>query len=139
MMSKYVIVPDKGEKYQKDYKFPCINIIPAIVWSIPIHQKLFPEASFWIVALFTIAFIFVYLYASLTPIIAAAPCIASVVMFTAMVWAPMDHIGNNMARIILKILVLAVIILIEFAIWTNATLPWLQSKTSKPTIRKVED
>lgn len=139
MMSKYVIVPDKGEKYQKDYKFPCINIIPAIVWSIPIHQKLFPEASFWIVALFTIAFIFVYLYASLTPIIAAAPCIASVVMFTAMVWTPMDHIGNNMARIILKILVLAVIILVEFAIWINATLPWLQSKTSKPTIRKVED
>lgn len=139
MMSKYVIVPDKNEKYQKDYKFPCINIIPAVVWSIPIHQKLFPEASFWIVALFTIAFIFVYLYVSLTPIIAAAPCIASVMIFTVMIWAPMDHIGNNVARIILKILVLAVIILVEFAIWINATLPWLQSKTSKPTIRKVED
>ncbi len=139
MMSKYVIVPDKGEKYQKDYKFPCINIIPAIVWSIPIHQKLFPDAPFWAVALFTIAFIFVYLYVSLTPIIAVAPCVASVVMFTTMAWAPMDHIGNNVARIILKILALAVIILVEFAIWTNATLPWLQSKTSKPTIRKVED
>lgn len=138
-MSKYVIVPDKGEKYQKDYKFPCINIIPATVWSIPIHQKLFPEASFWIVALFTIAFIFVYLYVSLTPIIAVAPCVTSVVMFATMAWAPMDHIGNNVVRIILKILVLAVIILVEFAIWTNATLPWLQSKTSKPTIRKVED
>ena len=69
MMSKYVIVPDKNEKYQKDYKFPCINIIPAVVWSIPIHQKLFPDAPFWAVALFTIAFIFVYLYVSLTPII----------------------------------------------------------------------
>lgn len=139
MMSKYVIVPDKSEKYQKDYKFPCINIIPAVVWSIPIHQKLFPNAPFWAVVLFTLAFIFVYLYVSLTPIIAAAPCVASVVMFTTMAWAPMDHIGNNVARIILKILALAVIILVEFAIWTNATLPWLQSKTSKTTIRKVED
>ena len=50
-----------------------------------------------------------------------------------------SYFFNNMARIILKILVLAVIILVEFAIWINATLPWLQSKTSKPTIRKVED
>jgi hypothetical protein len=138
-MAKYVIMPDKREKYQKDYKFPCINIIPAFVWSIPIHQKLFSEAPFWAVALLTIAFIFVYLYVSLTPIIAAAPCIASVVMFTTMAWVPLDGVGNNMARSILKIVALVVIIVIEFAIWGNATLPWLESKTNKPTIKRVED
>ena len=43
-MAKYVIVPDKHEKIEKNYVFPFINIVPAVVWSIPIHQKLFPKA-----------------------------------------------------------------------------------------------
>ena len=34
------------EKFERNYVFPFINIVPAIVWSIPIHQKLFPEAGF---------------------------------------------------------------------------------------------
>ena len=79
-MAKYVIVPDKHEKFEKNYVFPFINIVSAVVWSIPIHQKLFPEAGFWIVALYTVAFIALYLFVSLKPIIAAVPCIAGVVI-----------------------------------------------------------
>ena len=77
-MAKYVIVPDKHEKIEKNYVFPFINIVPAVVWSIPIHQKLFPKAGFWIVAFYTVAFIALYLYVSLKPFIAVAPCIAGV-------------------------------------------------------------
>ena len=37
----------KGEfnSADKNYKMPMINIIPAIVWSIPFHQKSFPNAG----------------------------------------------------------------------------------------------
>ncbi|MBE6035149.1 MAG: hypothetical protein E7222_10700 [Clostridiales bacterium] len=138
-MAKYVIVPDKHEKYEKNYVFPFINIVPAVVWSIPIHQKLFPEAGFWIVALYTIAFIGLYLYFSMKPIVAAVPCIAGVVIYTLTAWIPLNHIENNVVRIILKIITLGIVIIVEFAIWTNATLPWLQEKTYKPTIRKVDE
>ena len=138
-MAKYVIVPDKHEKFEKSYVFPFINIVPAVVWSIPIHQKLFPEAGFGVVALYTVVFIALYLYVSLKPIVAAVPCIAGVVIYTLTVWIPINHVDNNVVRIILKGIVLIFVILVEFAIWINATLPWLQEKTYKPTIRKVEE
>lgn len=137
-MAKYVIVPDKHEKFEKNYVFPFINIVPAVVWSIPIHQKLFPEAGFWIVALYTVAFIALYLFVSLKPIIAAVPCIAGVVIYTLTIWIPINYIENNVVRIILKGVALVFVILVELAIWTNATLPWLQEKTYKPTIRRVD-
>lgn len=34
-MAKYVIEETKTSKYEKDFKFPLINLIPAIVWCIP--------------------------------------------------------------------------------------------------------
>lgn len=33
------------ESFEKNFKLPFINIIPAIVWSIPFYQKLFPDAG----------------------------------------------------------------------------------------------
>ena len=41
-MAKYVIEETKTSKYEKDFKFPLINLIPVIVWCIPVHQKLLP-------------------------------------------------------------------------------------------------
>ena len=108
-MAKYVIVPDKHEKIEKNYVFPFINIVPAVVWSIPIHQKLFPKAGFWIVAFYTVAFIALYLYVSLKPFIAVAPCIAGVVIYTLTAWIPLNHIGNNIVRIILKGIALIIV------------------------------
>ena len=139
IMSHYEVVPDGHKPYEKDYKFPMINLVPAFVWSIPLHQKLYADAPTWLVILLTVVFMLAYVVLSLKPIIAAGPCVGSVIILTAMIWAPMDHIGNNALRIILKIAALVLMIFIQLGIFSNATLPWLDEKTYKPTIRKVED
>ena len=85
---------------------------------------------------------FLYIVCSLiyVPIAALAPGVASVIMMTAMLWAPADHIGNNVARIIVKAVILIIAIMIEFCIVINATLPWLERKTATPPrVRKIED
>lgn len=77
-----------------------------------------------------------YWYLSLKPVIAVIPCVAGVVMFTALFWVFADYIGNTPARIIVKIIILGVFIMIELCVWINATLPWLESKeANKPRIR----
>ncbi len=135
-MAKYIVETSKHEKYKKNYRIPFINLIPAFIWNIPIHQKLYPDASFWVTIGIGAAFIALYIYLSLKPIIAAIPCIAGIVILTALFWAPADHIGNMVVRIIVKGIILAVAIMVEFCIWTNATLPWLESKeANKPVIR----
>ena len=40
-MAKYQVMIDDKPKYEKNYKLPLINIVPAVIWSIPFHQKLF--------------------------------------------------------------------------------------------------
>lgn len=74
------------------------------------------------------AFVALYWYLSLKPVIAVIPCVAGVVMFTALFWVFADYIGNTPARIIVKIIILGVFIMIELCVWINATLPWLESK-----------
>jgi len=138
-MAKYVIEETKTSKYEKDFKFPLINLIPAIVWCIPVHQKLSPLVGTMGAYIAVAVFLVLYVILSFVPIAAIAPGIASVIMVTAMLWAPADHIGKNVVRIIVKGIILVIMVLIEFCILINATLPWLQSKTSKPSIRKVED
>lgn len=44
-MAKYIVEETKTSKYEKNFKFPLINLIPAIVWCIPVHQKLSPLAG----------------------------------------------------------------------------------------------
>ena len=135
-MAKYIVEERTAPRYEKNYKLPMVNIIPAIVWSIPLHQKLFPDASWWGTLLLCALFVAVYWYLSMKPIIAAIPCVAGVVMFTALFWVFADYIGNAPARIIVKIIILGVFIMIELCVWINATLPWLESKeANKPRIR----
>ena len=103
---------------------------------IPLHQKLFPNASWWMTFGLCVAFVALYWYLSLKPVIAVIPCVAGVVMFTALFWVFADYIGNTPARIIVKIIILGVFIMIELCVWINATLPWLESKeANKPRIR----
>ena len=65
-----------------------------------------------------------------------APGIASVIMLTGLFWAPADHIGNNVVRIIVKGVILLIMVLIEFCVLINATLPWLERRENvKPNIR----
>ena len=135
-MAKYIVEERTALRYEKNYKLPMVNIIPAIVWSIPLHQKLFPDASWWGTLFLCAMFVVVYWYLSMKPIIAAIPCVAGVVMFTALFWVFADYIGNTPARIIVKIIILGVFIMIELCVWINATLPWLESKeANKPRIR----
>lgn len=139
-MARYIVETSKKEKYKKNYEIPFINIIPAVVWSIPIHQKLFPDASLWGTLGVCGVFVAAYIFLSMLPVIAAVPCVAGVIIFTALFWALADHIGNNIVRIIVKILILAIALMIEFCIWTNATLPWLESKlTNKPRIIRMDE
>jgi len=135
-MAKYVIEETKTSKYEKDFKFPLINLIPAIVWCIPVHQKVSPLVGTIGAYIAVAVFLVLYVLLSFVPIAAVTPGIASVIMMTAMLWAPADHIGNNVVRVI--VIILVTMVLIEFCILINATLPWLQSNTNKPVIRKVE-
>ena len=134
-MAKY-IVDSYTPQFEKNFKLPMINLIPGIIWSIPLHQKLFPEASWWMTFGLCAAFVIAYLTLSYLPIISAVPCIAGVVIFTMLAWAPADHIGNDVVRIIVKILIIAFMILLELCVFINATLPWMEGRlANKPNIR----
>ena len=139
-MAKYIVEETKTSKYEKNFKFPLINLIPAIIWCIPVHQKLTPLVGTMGAYIAVAAYFVLYILLSYVPIAALAPGVASVIMMTAMLWAPADHIGNNVARIIVKAVILIIAIMIEFCIVINATLPWLERKTATPPrVRKIED
>ena len=72
----------------KNYKLPLINIVPAVIWSIPFHQKLFTDAGWWMTFGLCAAFVVVYVVLSYLPIIVAVPSIAGTIILTALFWVP---------------------------------------------------
>jgi len=139
-MAKYIVEETNRSKYEKNFKFPLINMIPAIVWCILVHQKMAPLVGTIGAYIAVAVFFMAYILLSYVPIAALAPAIASVIMMTAMLWAPADHIGNGVARIIVKGIILAIMVLIEFCVLINATLPWLERKTATPPrVRRIEE
>lgn len=77
-----------------------------------------------------------YVILSYIPVIAAIPAIAGGIILTGLFWVSADYIGNDVARIIVKVLILVVCGLVELAIFANATVPWLEGKEdNKPRIR----
>lgn len=138
-MARYIVEDIKTESFQKNFKLPFVNLIPAFVWSIPIHQKLFPNASWWMTFALCGLFVVAYMVLSFFPIITVAPCVAGVIIFTALAWAPADMIGNNVVRIIVKVIIIAFFIMLEFCVWINSTLPWLERKfPNRPNIRVMK-
>ena len=138
-MARYIVEDIKTESFQKNFKLPFVNLIPAFIWSIPLQQKMFPDASWWTTFALCGLFVIAYMVLSFLPIITVAPCVAGVVIFTALAWAPVDMIGNNAVRIIVKIVILAFFIMLELCVWINATLPWLERKfPNRPNVRRVE-
>lgn len=138
-MAKYIVEDMKTTSFEKSFKFPFINLIPAFVWSIPLHQKLFPDASWWMTFGLCAAFIVVYMILSFLPIITVVPCVAGVIIFIAFAWAPADLIGNSVVRIIVKGVILVFFILLELCVWINSTLPWLERKfPNGPNIRVIK-
>lgn len=139
-MAKYIVEDIKTNSYEKNYKIPLINIVPAVVWSIPLHQKLFPDASWWMTFGICVAFVVLYCVLSYMPIIAAVPCIAGVIIFTALFWVFADYIGNDIARIAVKVVIAAFFGFVELALFANATIPWLDWKNpQKPRVRRIEE
>ena len=139
-MAKYIVHPTKTKKYETNYGLPFLNAIAGMVWSIPILQKLLPGvegiAALGIGAVFTL----VYVVLSVMPVIAIVPCIASTIMYTAMLWGIADKIGHIVIRIIVKIVMLIFVLFAEFSIFSNATLRWLQNKyPEKPRITVVKE
>ena len=138
-MAKYIVEDSYKPSYEKNYKIPLINIIPAVVWSIPVHQKLFPDAGWWMTFGLCAAFVIIYLALSYLPIIVAVPAVASVIIFSGLFWVFADYIGNQIVRIIVKVLIVAFFGFMEMAIFANATVPWLDGKkANKPNIRMIK-
>ena len=140
-MAKYIVEEvKKGEKKRNPAPpfttSTMINILPGIVWSVPLHQKLFPNTNGWVTVGLCVLFILLYIILSYIPVIAAIPAIAGGIILTGLFWVPADYIGNDVARIIVKVLLLVVCGLVELAIFANATVPWLEGKEeNKPRIR----
>ena len=139
-MAKYIVHPTKTKKYETNYGLPFLNAIAGMVWSIPILQKLLPGvegiAALGIGAVFTL----VYVVLSVMPVIAIVPCIASTIMYTAMLWGIADNIGHIVIRVIVKIVILLFVVFAEFSIFVNATLRWLQRKyPEKPRVTVVKE
>lgn len=138
-MAKYQVMIDDKPKYEKNYKLPLINIVPAVIWSIPFHQKLFPDAGWWVTFGLCAAFVVMYVVLSYLPIIVAVPSIAGVIILTALFWVPADYIENNVVRIIVKVLIAIVCGFVELGIFANATIPCLEGKeANKPRIRVIK-
>ena len=139
-MAKYIVHPTGTKEYEINYALPFINAIAGMVWSIPILQKLLPDvdgiATLGIGAIITL----LYVVLSVKPIIAIVPCIASVIMYTAMLWGVADNIGHIVIRVIVKIVILLFVVFAEFSIFVNATLRWLQRKyPKKPRVAVVKE
>ena len=139
-MAKYIVHPTKTKEYQTNFALPFLNAIAGMAWSIPILQNLFPGvegiAALGVGAVVTL----VYVVLSVMPVIAIVPCIASVIMYTAMLWGIADNIGHMVIRIIVKIVMMLFVVFAEFSIFSNATLRWLQNKfPEKPKITVVKE
>ncbi len=139
-MAKYIVHPTKTKEYQTNFVLPFLNAIAGMVWSIPILQNLLPGvegiAALGVGAVITL----VYVVLSVMPVIAIVPCIASTIMYTAMLWGIADNIGHIVIRIIVKIVMLLFVVFAEFSIFSNAILRWLQNKfAEKPKITVVKE
>ena len=139
-MAKYIVHPTRTKEYEINYALPFINAIAGMVWSVPILQKLLSDvdgiATLGIGAIITI----LYVVLSVKPIIAIVPCIASAIMYTAMLWGVVDNIGHIVIRVIVKIVILLFVMFAEFSIFVNATLRWLQNKyPEKPRVTVVKE
>ena len=138
-MARYIVLNKSTGTYKPEIKLAFLNLVAGVIWAIPFVQKLFPGvngiAGLGIGFVFTIAYIVV----SFIPVISIVPCVAAGIIYTAILWGFADAIGHDVIRIIIKIVVLLLVILVEFSVFGNATLEWLQYKFSEPPrVVKIE-
>ena len=139
-MTRYIVVPDNRSHYEKNYTMPFINIIPGIIWSIPIIQMFMDDVGTLAKFGFGIVFAFLYVVMTLVPVLALAPCVAGAIIYIGMLWSLADLLGDGWIKITIKVIIAAFIGLLELSLFVNATLPWLERKTDKgPVIRRIEE
>ena len=139
-MNRYVIMLDNRNHYEKNYTMPFINIIPGIIWSIPIIQIFMDDVGTPAKFGFGIVFAFLYVVLTLVPVLALAPCIAGAIIYIGMLWSLADHLGDGWIKITIKAVIAVFIGLLELSLFINATLPWLERKTDEgPVIRRIEE
>ena len=139
-MAKYVVIPVKNNIYEKNYMVPFLNLITGIIWSIPLIQKFLDGTGTLVKFAFGIVFAFLYVVVTLLPVISVVPCVAGTIIYVGLFWSLADMLKDGWFKITLKIVIAAIIGIIELSLIANATLPWLQTKTDKgPVVRKVED
>ncbi len=139
-MTRYIVVPDNRSHYEKNYTMPFINIIPGIIWSIPIIQMFMDDVGTLAKFGFGIVFAFLYVVMTLVPVLALAPCVAGAIIYIGMLWSLADLLGDGWIKITIKVIIAAFIGLLELSLFINATLPWLERKTDKgPVIRRIEE
>lgn len=139
-MTRYIVVPDNRSHYEKNYTMPFINIIPGIIWSIPIIQMFMDDVGTLAKFGFGIVFAFLYVVMTLVPVLALAPCVAGAIIYIGMLWSLAYLLGDGWIKITIKVIIAAFIGLLELSLFINATLPWLERKTDKgPVIRRIEE
>lgn len=139
-MARYIVMDKKTESYEPDVRLAFLNMIAGIIWAIPFVQKVFPNVNGLVGLGIGFIFTLVYIFVSFMPVIAIVPCVASGIMYTAVFWGFADGIDHNVWRVVLKIVILLIVIFIEFVVFGNATLPWVQEKFSTPPrVIRVED
>ena len=96
---------------------PFINIIPAIIYAVIITNQYIPDTwMFWEKFGVGAAFVVVYMIACYIPFVCIIPAVASLIMYAGMIWALCDKVGNQIVRIILKVVTAGFVGLMEFSV-----------------------
>lgn len=75
IMARYIVQESNTKPYIRNDKMPLINFIPAIVWTVPIYQKVSPIMDGWITFTICAVFLALYVFLSYKPLMAVAPCV----------------------------------------------------------------
>jgi len=107
---KYIVIPAATKIKSDDHSDPTfgflINLIPAFIWALVFTDQVLPETwNFWQKFGIGVAFIVGYIVISKIPFLTFAVTIASTIMFVGLIWVPVNLIGNDVIRIILKVIV----------------------------------
>ena len=138
-MAKYRVLNKTTGTYKPEIKLAFLNLLAGVIWAIPFVQNIFPNVSGIVGLGIGLVFAIVYVVISFMPVISIVPCVAAGIIYTTILWGFADAIGHDVVRIIVKIVVLLLVILVEFSVFGNATLEWLQYKFSEPPrIVKIE-
>lgn len=117
------------------YGIAIFNIFTAFVYGIAITDKLHLEGGIRIVI--RIAVIVLFLALEFIPKIVLVPAVAAGFMNIFIAWSFIDHIGNPVARVIVKAVAAIILALIELSLYTDVTIG-SREDTRVPTFQQIK-